>query len=215
MLGLNPEATSLLCLTKCINLGSFDLSIALGHPLCAVCSLIHCFVSQHRWMYARVRKIIFLVHWTILEKQIMVFKKFLKKATCIKIIVLIIGTILIILEQQEPWTKPQVKQSICGVILYNLNLKARTAATLAALSKKTDKIREVFMRAQGCNNIDTLLHESIHCNENPIYVFLFWELRGLSPNFHIHVSVSDLNIPRIGQHISGSRISRPVIGIYV
>ncbi len=23
-----------------------------------------------------------------------------------------------------------------------------------------------------------------HCNENPIYLFLFWELRGLSPNFH-------------------------------
>ena len=29
----------------------------------------------------------------------------------------------------------------------------------------------------------------MHCNENPIYVFLFWELRTLSPNFHIHVSV--------------------------
>jgi hypothetical protein len=28
----------------------------------------------------------------------------------------------------------------------------------------------------------------------PIYAFLFWELRGLSPNFHIHVSVSDLYI---------------------
>jgi hypothetical protein len=40
-----------------------------------------------------------------------------------------------------------------------------------------------------------------HCNENPIYVFLFWELRVLSPNFHIHVSVSDLYIPRIGPHI--------------
>jgi hypothetical protein len=40
-----------------------------------------------------------------------------------------------------------------------------------------------------------------HCNENSIYVFLFWELRGLSPNFHIHVSVSDLYIPRIGPHI--------------
>jgi hypothetical protein len=26
-----------------------------------------------------------------------------------------------------------------------------------------------------------------HCNENPIYVFLFWDFRGLSPNFHIHV----------------------------
>ncbi len=25
----------------------------------------------------------------------------------------------------------------------------------------------------------------VHCNENSIYVFLFWELRGLSPNFHI------------------------------
>jgi hypothetical protein len=27
---------------------------------------------------------------------------------------------------------------------------------------------------------------SSQCEENPIYVFLFWELRGLSPNFHIH-----------------------------
>jgi hypothetical protein len=40
-----------------------------------------------------------------------------------------------------------------------------------------------------------------HCNENPIYVFPEKELRNLSPNFHIHVSVSDLNIPRIGPHI--------------
>jgi hypothetical protein len=36
-----------------------------------------------------------------------------------------------------------------------------------------------------------------HWNENPIYAFHFWELRGLSPNFHIHLSVSDLYIPRI------------------
>jgi hypothetical protein len=40
-----------------------------------------------------------------------------------------------------------------------------------------------------------------HCNENPIYGCLFWELRGLSPNFHIHVSVSNLYIPRISPHI--------------
>jgi hypothetical protein len=33
-----------------------------------------------------------------------------------------------------------------------------------------------------------------HCNENPIYVSLEKELRGLSPNFHLHVSVSDLYI---------------------
>ncbi len=30
---------------------------------------------------------------------------------------------------------------------------------------------------------------------------LFWELRGLSPNFHSHVYVSDLYIHRIGPHI--------------
>jgi hypothetical protein len=35
---------------------------------------------------------------------------------------------------------------------------------------------------------------SAHCNENPTYVLLFWELRSLSPNFHIHVTVSDLYI---------------------
>jgi hypothetical protein len=37
--------------------------------------------------------------------------------------------------------------------------------------------------------------------KNPIYVFPEEELRGLSPNFYIHVSVSDLYIPRIGPHI--------------
>jgi hypothetical protein len=41
----------------------------------------------------------------------------------------------------------------------------------------------------------------LHCNENPIYSFLFWELRGLRPKFHIHVSVRDLYKPRIGPHI--------------
>jgi hypothetical protein len=29
-----------------------------------------------------------------------------------------------------------------------------------------------------------------HWNGNSIYIFLFWEKRGFSPNFHIHVSVS-------------------------
>ncbi len=40
-----------------------------------------------------------------------------------------------------------------------------------------------------------------HRNENPIYVFSEKDLRGLSPNFHTYVSVSDLYIPRIGPHI--------------
>ena len=38
-------------------------------------------------------------------------------------------------------------------------------------------------------------------NENSSYVFPEKELRGLGPNFHIQVSVSDLYIPKIGPHI--------------
>jgi len=55
----------------------------------------------------------------------------------------------------------------------------------------------------------------MHCNENPIYVFLFLELRGHSPNFHIHVSVNDLYITRIGPHISCRRTGRSIVGIYI
>jgi hypothetical protein len=39
----------------------------------------------------------------------------------------------------------------------------------------------------------------LNCNENPIYVFPEKELRGLRPNLHFHVSVSDLYIYRIGR----------------
>ncbi len=52
----------------------------------------------------------------------------------------------------------------------------------------------------------------LHCKENHIYVFLFWELRGLSPDFHIPVSVSNLYIPRIGLHMSlQQNIGRPIL----
>ncbi len=62
----------------------------------------------------------------------------------------------------------------------------------------------------------TKLHHQVwylHCNENPIYVFLFWELQGLSPNFHIYVSVSDFYIPRMDPQISWSKIGRSIVGI--
>ncbi len=50
----------------------------------------------------------------------------------------------------------------------------------------------------------------------PIYVFSEKELRGLSPNFNMHVSVSDFYIPRIGPLtvFSCSRIGRPILGMY-
>ncbi len=47
-----------------------------------------------------------------------------------------------------------------------------------------------------------------------IFVFLEKELRDLSPNFHIHVSVSDLYIPRGVHMFSCSRIGRPIVVIY-
>ncbi len=41
----------------------------------------------------------------------------------------------------------------------------------------------------------------MHCKEISIYIFPEKELLGLSPNFHIHVSVRDLYIPTIGPPI--------------
>jgi|LakMenEpi03Aug12_release.lakeMendotaPanAssembly.Ray.scaffolds.fasta_scaffold1588771_1 hypothetical protein len=37
----------------------------------------------------------------------------------------------------------------------------------------------------------------LHCKEDPIYIFPEMKLRGLYPNFNIHVSVSDLCIPSV------------------
>jgi hypothetical protein len=54
----------------------------------------------------------------------------------------------------------------------------------------------------------------VHCKGDSVYIFLFCELRGLSPNFYIHVSVSDLYIPRIGPHISSSRNGSSFVGTY-
>jgi hypothetical protein len=39
----------------------------------------------------------------------------------------------------------------------------------------------------------------VHCTENPTYVFPEMKLIGLDLNSCVHVSVSDLYIPRIGQ----------------
>ncbi len=40
-----------------------------------------------------------------------------------------------------------------------------------------------------------------HCKQDPIYVFPEMKLRGIVPNFHIHVSVSDSYFPRVGPPI--------------
>ncbi len=50
--------------------------------------------------------------------------------------------------------------------------------------------------------------------ENLKQIFPEKEYRGLSPNFHIHVSVSELYIPTMGLHVLLEEISRLILGIY-
>jgi hypothetical protein len=45
-------------------------------------------------------------------------------------------------------------------------------------------------------------------------IFSEKEYRGLSPNFHIHASVSDLYIPTTGLPILLEERCRPILGLY-
>jgi hypothetical protein len=63
-------------------------------------------------------------------------------------------------------------------------------------------LQKPFLSVSLFSNIEAAFSLTLHTErKNPILVFPEKELRGLSPNFHIHVSVSDLYILRIGQHI--------------
>ncbi len=62
------------------------------------------------------------------------------------------------------------------------------------------------MKKRGVLKFLTLHNEKFtrdtkHCKENLIYVLSEKKLHDLSPNFHIHVSVSDLNTPMISPPI--------------
>jgi hypothetical protein len=58
----------------------------------------------------------------------------------------------------------------------------------------------------------------MHCKdttENPKQIFPEIKLCGLILTFHIHVSVSALNIPTIGSSILLQKISGPIVEIYI
>jgi hypothetical protein len=76
--------------------------------------------------------------------------------------------------------------------------------TMAAPATSSSGNPRPMLRPRGRirgKSLDLFQNSMVHCNENPIYVFLEKELRGLSPSFHFHVSVRDLCVPRIGPHI--------------
>ncbi len=50
--------------------------------------------------------------------------------------------------------------------------------------------------------------------ENLKQIFPGKEYRGLGPNFHIHVSVSELYIPTMGLPFLLEEICGPILGIY-
>ncbi len=50
--------------------------------------------------------------------------------------------------------------------------------------------------------------------KNSNQIFPEMKLRGIVPNFHIHVSLSDLHIPTIGPQTHYNKIGRPIVGIY-
>jgi hypothetical protein len=81
----------------------------------------------------------------------------------------------------------------------------------AAPSTRNCVLRESLLQARSG------LEGHTHCNENPIYVFPEKELRGLIPNFHFHVSVNDLYIPRIGPHIflQQNKQTVPLLMLYI
>jgi hypothetical protein len=50
--------------------------------------------------------------------------------------------------------------------------------------------------------MQTFFTRGLHCKVDSNYVLPEIKLRGLVPNFHFHISVSYLYIPRIGPPIS-------------
>jgi hypothetical protein len=52
------------------------------------------------------------------------------------------------------------------------------------------------------------------CAKNSKQIFPEMNLRGLVPNFYIHVSVSDLYILSIGPQAQHSKIGGPIMEIY-
>jgi hypothetical protein len=54
----------------------------------------------------------------------------------------------------------------------------------------------------------------MHCTKDSKQIFPEMKLRGLVPNFQVHVSVSDLYIPSLDPQTQYRKIGGPIVGIY-
>jgi hypothetical protein len=63
-------------------------------------------------------------------------------------------------------------------------------------------------------DLKVVLLIQIHTAANLKQIFPEKEYRDLSPNFHIHVSVSELYIPTMGLPVLLEEICRLILGIY-
>ncbi len=66
------------------------------------------------------------------------------------------------------------------------------------------------------NAASYIVHRSLQRQNTEIskQIFPEKEYRDVSPNFHIHASVSDLYIPTISLPIPLEEICRPILGLY-
>jgi hypothetical protein len=84
-----------------------------------------------------------------------------------------------------------------------------------------DRTRHATFDLRSCTEANQQVEESTHGahtlqrtnTENSKKIYPEKELRGLSPNFHIHVSVSDLYIHTIDLPILLREICGPILGI--
>ncbi len=70
--------------------------------------------------------------------------------------------------------------------------KTKREARKVLLLQLTEREGELELHNTTVRNLPFSPYGVQHCNKNPIYVFLFWHCAALCPDFHIHVSVSDL-----------------------
>jgi hypothetical protein len=86
----------------------------------------------------------------------------------------------------------------------------------ALSTKEAPKILFIFLYKVQCTNCSSYFEEKVYTlqrkkADNLKQIFPEKEYRGLSPNFHIHVSLSELYIPTMGLPFLLEEICGPIL----